>query len=74
MNKRIKELAKEAGFDWALKQASLYQRTNDKECIEKFAELLIRDCAKQVNHLSKQGGGTWGEVILTSYNISVYKK
>jgi len=71
MNKKIEELAKEAGFDWALKRASLAGQTADSESIEKFAELIIRDCAKQVNHIYKQGGGTWGEVILTNYNIKI---
>jgi len=65
MNKKIKEL-------W--EQAALRDDLLGEARYEHFAELLIRDCAKQVNHLSKQGGGTWGEVILTSYNISVYKK
>jgi hypothetical protein len=65
MNKKIKEL-------W--EQAAQRDDLLDEKRYEHFAELLIRDCAKQVNHLSKQGGGTWGEVILTSYNISVYKK
>jgi hypothetical protein len=68
MNKKIEELAKQTGL-------KLEDLPDDVFIpLEKFAELLIRDCAKQVNHLSKQGGGTWGEVILTSYNISVYKK
>jgi len=71
MNKRIEELAKEAGLEWALKRASLSGQTADSDSIEKFAELIIRDCAKQVNHIYKQGGGTWGEVILTKYNIKI---
>ena len=74
MNKKIEELAKEAGLDWALKRASVAGQTDDKESIEKFAELLIRDCAKQVNHIYKQGGGTWGEVILKQFDLEVYKK
>jgi len=65
MNKKIEEL-------W--EQAAQRDDIMNEKRYEYFAELLIRDCAKQVNHLSKQGGGTWGEVILTSYNISVYKK
>jgi hypothetical protein len=68
MNKKIEELAKQTGL-------KLEDLPDDVFIpLEKFAELLIRDCAKQVNHLSKQGGGTWGEVILANYNISVYKK
>ena len=62
MNKKIKEL-------W--EQAALRDDLLDEKRYEHFAELLIRDCASQVNHLSKQGGGTWGEVILKSYNIKI---
>lgn len=65
MNKKITEL-------W--EQAAQRDDLLDEKRHEHFAELLIRDCAKQVNHLAKQGGGTWGEVILENYNISVYKK
>jgi hypothetical protein len=71
MNKKIEELAKEAGLDWVLKRASVAGQTDDKESIEKFAELLIRDCAKQVNHIYKQGGGTYAEVILKNYNLKI---
>ena len=67
MNKKIEELAAECGFKSG---DSIYDR-NQSFDIEKFAELLIRDCAKKVNHIYKQGGGTWGEVILTNYNIKI---
>jgi hypothetical protein len=60
MNKRIEELAEQCRFN---KDQSID--------IEKFAELLIKDCAKQVNHIYKQGGGTWGEVILKHYDIKI---
>ena len=67
MNKKIEELAGQCGFR---SNPDIYDR-NQSFDIEKFAELLIRDCAKQVNHIYKQGGGTWGEVILKSYNIKI---
>lgn len=34
-----------------------------------FAELIIRECAKQVNGIYKQGGGTYGENILTHFGL-----
>lgn len=71
MNKKIEDLAKEAGFDWALKRASVAGQSADRDCIEKFAELLIRDCAKHVNSVYKQGGGTYAEVILKNYNLKI---
>ena len=70
MNKKIEELASECGFR---SNPDIYDR-NQSFDIEKFAELLIRECAKPVNNLYKQGGGTWGEVILKKFDLEVYKK
>jgi hypothetical protein len=67
MNKKIEELAEQCGFR---SNPDVYDR-NQSFDIEKFAELLIRDCAKQVNHVYKQGGGTYKEVILKYYNIEI---
>ena len=68
MNKKIEELAEQSGL-------RLNELPDDIFIpLEKFAELLIRDSAKQVNHLYKHGGGTWGEVILQYYKISVNTK
>ena len=61
MHPRIKELLEQAGIKFVI-------MPDDTE-YEKFAELLIRDCAKQVNHVYKQGGGTYGETILKTYNL-----
>lgn len=37
--------------------------------LEEFAKEIIRECAKQVSNVYKQGGGTYGEVILKHFNI-----
>jgi len=34
-----------------------------------FAELIIRECAQQVNSIYKQGGGTYGESILNHFGL-----
>ena len=68
MNKKIEELAKQAG----LKLEDLPDEVFIP--LEKFAELLIRESAKPVSNLYKQGGGTWGEVIIQQFGIEVYKK
>jgi hypothetical protein len=34
-----------------------------------FAELIVRECAKQVNSIYKQGGGTYGESILNHFGL-----
>jgi hypothetical protein len=36
---------------------------------EQFAELIVRECADLVKHVAKQGGGTYGEVILTHFGL-----
>ena len=38
MNERIKELAEQAGDDWE------HTLPSDREFLEKFAELIIREC------------------------------
>lgn len=65
MNNKIKELWEQSA-----------QRTDlmDEERYQHFAELLIRECAKPVSNLYKQGGGTWGEVIIQQFDLEVYKK
>jgi hypothetical protein len=65
MNKKIEALATQAGFN-------LDELSDDVIIpLEQFAELLIRDCGKQVNGVYRQGGGTWGEAILTHYKIKI---
>lgn len=61
MHPRIKELALEAG-------GSTYPEVGGK-ILEKFAELLIKDCANHVKNVYKQGGGTYGETILQAYDL-----
>jgi hypothetical protein len=34
-----------------------------------YAELIIRECAQQVNSIYKQGGGTYGESILNHFGL-----
>jgi len=68
MDKKIEELAEEAGLKLENLPDDVYIP------LEKFAELLIRGCASRVNNLYKQGGGTYGEVILDYYKIPVLTK
>jgi hypothetical protein len=65
MNKKIKELAKQAGLKIDDLPDDVYIP------LEKFAELLVRDCAKHVSHVYKQGGGTYAEVILKHHNLKI---
>ena len=55
MNERIQQLAKEAGL--------LFQR--DKLSYEelKFTELIVKECANQVDWILAEGGKTQGDLI-----------
>jgi len=46
MNERFKQLALQAGFDWALKRSSLYGHDDDKQNLENFAELIIQEAGE----------------------------
>ena len=47
MNKRIRELAKQTGYIWhAGGDPQIYEFTPEK--LEKFAELIVRECMEQV--------------------------
>ena len=67
MNERIKQLAQESGFDWAIKRAQLNGQTDDLDALDKFAQSIVAECAKQVKDIYKQGGGTYSEVILSHF-------
>jgi len=77
MNKKIKDLAKEAGFvTWANESHGPgkgnidWSSSYDKE-LDKFYELVVRECAKEVNNVYKQGGGTYAETILKKMNVKL---
>lgn len=67
MNERIRELAKQACFDEIGKDYSLYfNLTKDK--VEKFAELLIKECAQLVDRAISEGGVD-GRVIKEHFGV-----
>ena len=48
MNERIKELAKQTGYIWhANGDPQVYEFTPEK--LEKFAELIVRECVRYFN-------------------------
>ena len=61
MNKRIQQLANEAGL--------LFQR--DKLSYEelKFAELIVKECANQVDWILAEGGKTQGDLIKEHFGV-----
>lgn len=65
MNNRLNKLAEQSGFK--------LDELPDGVIIplETFAEALIRECAKEMNHVRKQGGSTYGEVLLNKFGFKV---
>lgn len=47
MNERIQELASQSNFNWFLSSGNL-STNNTIHDLEKFAELIIQECVKQV--------------------------
>ena len=56
MNKRIREL---------VEKSYIYDKQNDSSFFnkEKFAELIVRECAAQVDWILAEGGKTQGDLI-----------
>jgi hypothetical protein len=73
MNKKTRKLAKRAGFIfWQNEEWKPPNETIDWSCmydkeLEKFAKLVRADerekCAEMVDHILKEGGGTYGDAI-----------
>ena len=64
MNERIKELAVQAGAgEWGDSVVPAMMN------IEKFAELIVKDCADMVKDAHKSGGGTYLHVLYERYGI-----
>ena len=55
MNERIQQLASEAGL--------LFQRDKLSYEERKFAELIVKECANQVDWILTEGGKTQGDLI-----------
>jgi len=66
MNERIKELAEQCGFR---PQPSIYDR-NQSFDIEKFAELIIEECARESDKQTIYCRGIpWGKWIKDHFEI-----
>jgi len=61
----IIRMAREAGFN--VEQGFLLRVTGIDEDLERFAALVAaaerEACARLVDHILKEGGGTWGDAI-----------
>lgn len=75
MNKKLDKLIDEAGFvrftaEEDPKRPIDWSSNYDKE-LAKLAELIVRECAKPVNGVYKQGGGTYGEMVLKHFGVKI---
>mgnify|MGYP000149194667 FL=1 len=71
MNERIRQLAEQAG--------AVFEQTNGlNDCpqdslvgdeIEKFAELIVRESANQVDWILAEGGKTQGDLIKQHFGV-----
>ena len=58
MNERIKQLAEQAGISLSQKDYSYYW-VESAEDIEKFAELIVRECATTCDNIGKEARKEW---------------
>ena len=64
MNERIKELAAKSNFGHMENNNVVYDYR-----LEKFAELIVRECAGKVDWILAEGGKTQGDLIKQHFGI-----
>jgi hypothetical protein len=72
MNKKIKDLAIEAGLYVDLNGEPWPRWNSAEECevaYEKFANLIVNECAKKVDKVRRQGGWYYGEIIRKEFGL-----
>jgi hypothetical protein len=67
MNERIRLLAEQA-FDKA-NNGTISDIKIPKEFIEKFAELIVRECAQEFDNTYMRGGKTMGAYIREKFGV-----
>jgi hypothetical protein len=63
MNERIKELAEQAGYSKDYLEIGLPSN------MEKFAELIVRECAGRVDWILAEDGRTQGDLIREHFGV-----
>lgn len=67
MNAKIEDLMYRAGLTASGCWDSMDEY--DQMAIERLVDMAIRESASVVRHVSKQGGGNYGEAILDHFNM-----
>ena len=69
MNERIRELAEQAGLefdnDLALEPEPIYYTT--QKDLEKFAELIVRECAKLID--AEESQSSYGDMLKQHFGV-----
>jgi len=74
MNTKFKDIAEQAGFvlwgdeSWNIGDNVDWGSRYDDE-LEKFAWLIVNECAGLVDHILKEGGGNQSDVIKQHFGI-----
>ena len=68
MNERIEALAKQAA-EYAIELAVKDQELYIPKLMEKFAELIVRECARKVDWILAEGGKTQGDLIKEHFGV-----
>lgn len=66
MNETIKALWNKAASSHVQAETSWQTQQN---FLNRFAELIVSDCAKCVEHIDVQGGGNLGDVIKNKFGL-----
>ena len=72
MNKRTQQLAVNAGLYVDLAGQPWPKSMSAEECeaaYQKFAELIVRECANQVDWILAEGGKTQGDLIKEHFGV-----
>ena len=69
MNERIKELADEAGVKYSLWLGSKPAAYMTYDELEKFAELIVRECALTAGLMEHEGRPNIGAQILDNFGV-----
>jgi hypothetical protein len=65
MNERIKDLAEQAGYEKDMFGIGHWEMP---EC-KKFADLIVQECANQVDWILAEGGKTQGDLIKQHFGV-----
>ena len=71
MNQRIRELAEQATEIVDMEGPHGYASSYAKFDREKFAELIVRECAGRVDWILAEGGGTQGDLIREHFGVEL---